>query len=65
MGGLTADEEKEFRDLKRYLLTYHHLGLKGYNPHKERYNELWDKLVKHTAPLLKKFNDEFRAMDEN
>jgi hypothetical protein len=32
MGGLTADEEKEFRDLKRYLLSYHELGLKGYNP---------------------------------
>jgi len=65
MGGLTKEEEKEFRDLKRYLLTYHELKLGGYNIHKARYNELWDKLVKHTTPLLKKFNDEFRAMEEN
>ena len=65
MGGLTEEEKKEFNDLKRYLLTYHELELDGHNPHKIRYNELWDKLVKHTTPLLKKFNDEFRAMEEN
>lgn len=58
---LTEDEMKEFKQLKRDLLMYHHLGLTTYNPKKERYNELWDKLVKKSMPIL----NEYRQMEQN
>lgn len=65
MNALTDDERKEFNQLKRDLLEYHALDCTHYNPKKERYNVLWDKLYNHTMPILKKFTDTFRAIEEN
>lgn len=43
--GLTKEEVEEFNQLKRDLLEYHELRCAYYNPKKERYDELRNKLV--------------------
>lgn len=62
---LSKEEQKEFNQLKRDLLEYHHFNCTHYNPKKERYNELWDKNSKGVLKALDGFSLIGKQMDEN
>ncbi len=62
---LSKEEQKEFSQLKRDLLEYHHFDCTHYNPKKERYNELWDKNAKGVLKALDGFSLIGKQMDEN
>lgn len=62
---LTPDEKKEFAQLKRDLLEYHHLNCTHYNAKKVRYNELWDKNAKNVLKRLNEISEIGRQTELN